>query len=511
MSQINNKTILKNTVYLYVRMLLGLIVSLITACVILEALGVVDFGLNDLVGGMVTLFSFVGATLSTSTSRFLSYSIGKGDQKDLSKIFSTAFYIHFIIGIIVVALGESLGVLLVNNVLEIPSDRLFACNVLWQTIVIGSFFSMIQVPLSSLVISYERMNIYAYIGMFDIFARLAIVYLVKYSPLDHLITLAGLNLIVCLIDFSFYFFYCKLQFPYIANLKVKRDKDTQKSILGFTGWSILGSLANMLRHSGLSILLNLFFGPIANAANAVAFRVNNAIMGFTSNFTMAVNPQITKSYAAQEYEGMKNLIFRAGKLTYYLLLVLCLPVVFECDYILHLWLGNDIPESSIIMTRLVLIISMVETFTYSIGCAIQATGKISKYQIVVSGIALLIFPVSYILFKLDFPVYSGLVIYLVCSTVALFVRLFFVKTLLNISPIEYVKSVFIKTFLVTIVTVIAPTILMVSLEDSVIRCVFIIIAIESIGMLSIWMFGLDQGERLFVKGLVNKVLKKKDI
>ena len=508
MSQINNKTILKNTVYLYMRMLLGLIVSLITARVILDALGVVDFGLNDVVGGMVTLFSFVGATLSTSTSRFLSYSIGEGNQKDLSKIFSTAFFINFIIGVIVVILGETLGVLLVNNVLDIPSERLFACNVLWQTIIIGSFISMIQVPLSSLVISYERMNVYAYIGMFDIFARLAIVYLVKYSPFDHLITLAILNLLVCLIDFSFYYFYCRRQFPNVANVRIKRDKDTQKSILGFTGWSILGSFANMLRHSGLSILLNIFFGPIANAANAVAFRVNNAIMGFTSNFTMAVNPQIIKSYAAQEFEGMKYLIFRAGKLTYYLLLVLCLPVIFECDYILHLWLGNDIPDSSIIMTQLVLIISMVDTFTYSIGCAVQATGRIKYYQLVISGISLLIFPLSWLLFKLGFPVYTGLVIYFLCSFVALWVRMYFIKSLLHISPTEYINNVFVKTTIVTVLSIIVPIVLSFLVSESGFRCLIMIFAIELITIPLIWFLGVDEAERSFVKQLFGKLIKK---
>lgn len=508
MSQINNKTILKNTVFLYMRMLLGLIVSLITARVILEALGVVDFGLNDVVGGMVTLFSFVGATLSTSTSRFLSYSIGKGDQGDLSKIFSTALFIHLVIGVIVVVLGETLGLLLVNNVLDIPDDRLFACNVLWQTILIGSFVSMLQVPLSSLVISYERMNVYAYIGMFDIFARLAIVYLVKYSPFDHLITLAALNLFISLVDFSIYYFYCKYQFPEVTIFKIKYDKDKQKEILGFTGWSILGSLANMLRHSGVSILLNLFFGPIANAANAIAFRVNSAIMGFTSNFTMAVNPQIIKSYAAQEYEGMKNLIFRAGKLTYYLLLVLCLPVIFECDYILHLWLGNDIPESSIIMTRLVLIISMVDTFSYSIGCAIQATGRIKNYQIVISGISLLIFPLSWILFRFGCPVYTGLIIYLFCSFIAMFVRLHFTNKLLDIPVKEYIYEVLGKTFMVTLLSLLAPVTISLILEESTVRCLLMISIVELILLMIICFFGINKTERLFVRKSISGFIKR---
>lgn len=508
MSQVNNKRIFKNTAYLYVRMLLGLIVSLITARVILEALGVVDYGLNDVVGGMVTLFSFVGATLSTSTSRFLSYSMGKNEENRLTLIFSTASYIHLVVAILVVVFGETIGVYLVNQVLDIPDDRLFACNVLWQTVIAGAFVSIVQVPLSSLVISYESMNVYAYIGMFDIFARLVIVYLVKYSPIDHLISLAFLNLLVCLLDILFYVIYCKKHFPKIVSFTFKCDKGIRKSMLGFTGWNILGSLANMLRHSGISILLNLFFGPIANAANAIAFRVNNAIMGFTSNFTTAVNPQITKSYAAGELTDMKLLVFRAGKLTYYMLLFLCLPIIFECDYILHLWLGNEIPEASIIMTRLVLVIAMVDSFTYSIGGAVLATGKIKDYQLVISGIALLVFPLSWVLFKMGLPVYTGMVVYLICSIVALIVRLYFVKVLLLIPPKEYICKVFVKTITVTILSLLAPFILSFVMDESAFKCMILIIVTEILTVFLIWFLGLEKNEQSFVKDTIDVFIKR---
>lgn len=508
MSQVNNKRIFKNTAYLYVRMLLGLIVSLITARVILDALGIVDYGLNDVVGGMVTLFSFIGATLSTSTSRFLSFSIGKDETETLKTIYKTANYIHLVIAIIVVVLGETIGVYLVNNVLDIPYDRLIACIILWQTVIAGAFLSILQVPLSSLIISYERMDVYAYIGLFDIFTRLAIVFLVKYSPYDHLITLALLNFAVCVINFLFYTIYCRRHFPSIAQFSIKYDAEVKKKMLGFTGWNVLGSLANMLRHSGLSVLLNVFFGPIANAANAIAFRVNSAIMGFTSNFTTAVNPQIIKSYAAGEKEDMKMLIFRAGKLTYYMLLLLCLPIMFECDFILHLWLGNKVPQDAIIMTRIVLAISMVDTFTYSIGCAIQATGKIRNYQLVISGIALLIFPLSWVLFKIGFPVYTGLFVYLVCSMTALIVRMHFVKSLLSISPKEYAKNVFLRTFIVTILSCIVPLVLYVYIEESWVRFLIILVVIEFVSLSMIWLFGIDKRERMFLKTSVERVLKR---
>ena len=287
-------------------MLLGLVVSLFTARVILETLGVVDYGLNDVVGGVVSLFSFIQGSLSSSTSRFLSYELGKQNGSVISKTFSNAFFIHLVFAVMIIFLGETIGLYVVNYVLNIPESRFFACNVLWQFVLFSTFLSIIQVPMSALVISYERMNIFAYIGIFDICARLGIVFLVKFSPFDKLISLALLNAVISLLDFLIYLIYSKREFPEAACFFCGKDSVVIKKMLGFTGWSIVGSLANMLRHSGLNVLLNIFFGPVANAANAIAFRVNTAIMGFTSNFTTAVNPQITKSYAAEEYEDMKK-------------------------------------------------------------------------------------------------------------------------------------------------------------------------------------------------------------
>jgi len=508
MSQINSKRVLKNTIYLYSRMLLGLVVSLITARVILDALGLVDYGLNDLVGGMVSMFAFITTTLSTSASRFMSYSIGKGEQKDIRKVFSNAFIIHLYVALIIIMLGESIGVYLVNYVLDIPNDRLFACNVLWQAVILGSCIIMLSVPMSALVISYERMNVYAYVGMFDIFARLTIVFLVKNSPFDKLISLAFLNLSVSLCDTLFYYLYCKSKFPNVVSYEIHRDKEIQKSMLGLIGWNIIGSLANMLRHTGLSMLLNVFFGPIANAANAIAYRVNNAIMGFTGNFTTAVNPQITKSYAAGEYDGMENLIFRSGKLTYYMLMFICFPIIFECEYILHLWLGSEIPQETFLLTRLVLVIALVDTFTFSIGCAVQATGQVKNYQLVVSGIALLIFPVSWILFKCGYSLYWGLIVYLTCSVISLFSRLYFLESLLHIRVFDYCKNVFFRTAISTCLCAIYPMVVCNCMTDATNRCIYIVGGCIVFNSIIIWIIGLSRSERDFIKGLIFSLFSK---
>lgn len=508
MAQVNNQRILKNTTYLYLRMFLGLVVSLFTARVILDALGAVDYGLNHVVGGLVTMFSFVNGSLSSSTSRFISYEIGKGNDDNLSRTFSNAFVIHFALAAIVVALGETIGVYIVNNVMNIPADRLSACDLLWQCVLLGVFLKIVTVPMNAMIIAFEKMGVYACVGLFDIIARLLVVFLVKYSPYDKLVSLALLNALVSLIDFAVYYTYTKLTFSLFVSYSLKCEMPIIRKMLRFTIWEFIGSTAVMLRTAGVNLLLNLFFSPIANAANAIAYRVNSAIVGFTANFTKAANPQIIKSYAAEEFVDMKKLIMRSGKITYYLLMLLSFPVIFECDYILHLWLGDNVPEDAVVMTKLVLVISMIDTFTYSIGCAVQATGQVKNYQLVVSGINLLAFPLSWVSFKLGMPVYSGLVVVMVCSLVSLGARMPFLKNLLHISPSEYILKVFLRVGMVSIVSLIPPFVLVHYIVDSGVRCVSMVLLTTIVSLTAIMLCGLEGEERAFVKDAVSKHLKK---
>lgn len=505
---VNTKRIAQNTFFLYIRTFIGLIVSLLTARVVFNALGIIDYGLNNVVGGVLGLITFVNNTLSASTSRFLAFEIGRGDKKQLSRIYTNAFFIHFIFACIVVLFGESIGLYMVNHVLVIPENRLFACNVLYQTVIFSTFIGLSQVQNGALIVAYEKMNIFAYLSVYDIVAKLLIVYIVPISPFDKLITLAILTFAVDLSVRIFNIYYCKKKFPDVFNWSLRYDKSTLKSMMGFSSWSLFGSIASMSRTVGLNFLLNIFFGPLANAANAIAYRVNSAIVQFTSNFTTAVNPQITKSYAAKEYESMKKMIFRSGKFTYYLLMLLCLPVIFEVKYILHLWLGGDVPEDAFIMTVLVLTISMTETFTFSMGCAIQATARIRNYQLAISGILLSIFPIAYIAFKLGAPPYSGLVVYLCISIIGLACRMFFLKSLLDISPWDYTNKVFRHTLQVSLVCSLVPLGITCLMESSLLRVFLVVIASEITSIAGIWFLGIDESERIFLKRVCAKVYNK---
>lgn len=504
----NNNRIAKNTLFLYARMLLGMIVSLYTARIILQALGSEDFGLNNVVGGVIALFSIVTAVLNSATSRFLTVELGREDIPAMSKVYKNSMSLYILLALIVFILEETVGIFLVNYTLSIPDERLLACNILYQTIVLSSVLSLFVVPAGSLIIAYEKMDIYAYLGVGEIIARCIVVYLVMISPIDKLVSLAILNLLVFFVISAIKLIYCKRVFKDVFSFSLEWDQPLIRTMLGFSFWNLIGSAAYVLRIQGVNILINVFFGPIANAANAIAYQVNSAVNGFVTNFSTAVNPQITKTCASEQYEQMKNLIFRSGKFTYYMTMMLCFPILFETDFILHLWLGDNIPEYTVTMTRIVLIISMVETFTYSIGCAVNATGNVKYYQIVICNIMLLIFPIAWVLFKLGFPPYYGLIVYLITSVAALIARFYFMGKLLHISPTEYIKKVYSHTIIVSLISLIAPGLLCCFLSDGWSRFLLNLITVEIVNCIAIWTVGLEKSERGFLISAIKRFFKR---
>ena len=307
--------------------------------------------------------------------------------------------------------------------------------------------------------------------------------------------------------YLFYYCYCKIKISTVFHITWHIDKKLTGSMLGYTTWSLIGSSANMLKNQGVNILINVFFGSVVNAANAIAYQVNHAVTNFTNNFTIAMNPQIIKTYAAEQHEDMKKLIFRGGKFSFYLLMFLCFPIIFETDYILSLWLG-EIPEYTSIFTRLVLILAMIESFTYSIGCAIQATGNIKYYQLIISGVTLLNFPVSYLFYKLGFPPQTALSVSIVISSTTLLLRLFFMKKLLNISPREYCNRVFIKIITVVLLCLPIPILIYVYMKDSFMRLIVITLSIFIVNVIVVTVIGVDKRERLFLKNALLKILCK---
>ncbi len=504
----NSTRIAKNTIFLYGRMLLGLVVSLFTSRIILQALGVEDYGLNNVVGGVVSLFSIITGVLDSATSRYLTVELGKGNILQMREVYKNAMSLYTILAVVIVILEETIGLYLVNKTLVIPDDRLWACNILYQTVVLSSLLTLFLVPTGSLIIAYEKMDAYAYLGVGEILAKCLVVYLVMISPVDKLISLACLNLLIIITVSVIKLRYCQCTFKDVFTYKLGWDKTLVGSMFGFSCWHLLGSAAYVLRIQGVNILLNVFFGLMVNAANTIAYQVNSAVGGLVSSFSKAVNPQITKTCAAGQHDQMKSLVFRSGKFTYYLLMFLSFPILFETDFILHLWLGDNVPEYTVIMTRLVLIISMVETFTYSIDCAVNATGKVKYYLIVICSILLMIFPITWILFKLGCPPYFGMVIYLFTSVAALMARFYFMKKLLNISALEYTRKVYFHTVLVSLISIVIPFFICAKMVDGWLRFILVFAVVEMVNVLVIWTIGLDKAEKTFVVAMANKVLHR---
>jgi O-antigen/teichoic acid export membrane protein len=324
----NNKRIAKNTLFLYIRMMFTMLIALITSRVVLNALGFVDYGLNNVVAGVITLFGFLNSSLGSATSRFLTFELGLNNTERLKTVFRTAFNIHFGMAIIVVVLCETAGLWIVNNVLTIPPERLFACNMIYQFVIVSSVFSIMQVPFNALIIAHERMNVFAFIGITNAVLQLGVAGLISVATFDKLIFYGVLNAGVVIGIYAFYHFYCKYRLDGY-NLGRTMDKPLLKEMIGYSGWSLFGNAAGMSLSSLTNILMNVFFGPVVNAANAIAQQVSAAVTSFCSNFTMALNPQIVKTYAANEMLQMKLLIFRGGKFSFFLLMIFLIPVWLE--------------------------------------------------------------------------------------------------------------------------------------------------------------------------------------
>ena len=492
-----NQRIARNTVYLYIRMAIIMIVSLYTSRILFNSLGEKDYGLNNVVAGVVLLFSYFNNSLSAATSRFITFRLGTNDYEALGKVFCNSFYIHLFLAIIVFVIGETVGLYIVTHILQIPDNRMLACLVAYQMVVFSALMTIVRVPFYAVVFSYEKMNIIALVGIIEAVAKCVIAITLMFTSYDKLILLSILNFVVTLFTSVFYVLYCKLKNDRVIKVYPKLDCKIIKEMLGFTTWSLLGSTAIVLKKQGINILINVFFGPVVNAANAIAVTVNHAVTNFTSNFTSAVNPQIIKTYAANEREQTKLLIFRSGKISYFLLMFLCIPLIFETDFILKLWLGN-FPIYTKLFTRLILILSMIEAFSYSVGCAFQANGNIRNMQLTTSFISLLIFPLSYILYKLKFEPVAAFWVMIVISSILNIVYLYYIKKLLDISPIEYSRRVYLPCFMMSILSIPIPYCVYINMQEGWVRFLVMILVVSIVNIITMLICGFEKSERTYI-------------
>lgn len=502
----NNKRIAKNTMLLYFRMIFIMVISLFTSRINLQSLGVENFGIYNVVGGVVAMFSVFSGSLSVSISRFITYELGKGNQEKLKKVFSTAVSIQIFLAICIVILAEIIGIWFLNTKMNIPAERLNAANWVMHFSILAFAVNLISVPYNAAIIAHEKMSAFAYVSVFEVIAKLGITYYLFISPFDKLKTYAVLLFALSIVLRIIYGIYCKRNFQE-CSYKFIFDKGLIKQMTGFAGWSLFGLVAYSGYNYGLNILLNLFFGPVVNAARGIAFQVQNAVQGFSNNFQMALNPQIIKSYAQNDLKRMHQLIFASSKYAFFLLFFLSLPIIIEAPKILSVWL-TEVPEHTVNFVRLILALITFDSLGSSISIAQQATGKIKKYQIWVGGIMLMIVPVAYVSLKMGARPESVYIVYFLACIVAHIVRMIIIKPMIKLSLQEYFHKVIFRLIIVavcaSILPIIAYKLLPVTLLSLFVVCLLCPITVT----VSIYFLGLEQSERKMVNEKLKNVSQK---
>lgn len=502
----NSKRIAKNTILLYVRMIFTMVVSLFTSRVILSTLGIEDYGVFNVVAGFVTMFSVFTSSLSAAISRFLTYELGKGDLATLKKIFSTSVNVQLILSVVVIIIAEVIGVWFLNSKLNIPEDRMVAANWAYQCALANFLFSLISVPYNSSIIAHERMDVYAFFSIFEVIFKLVIVYMIFISPFDKLITYSLLYAFVGLSLRIIYGVYCKRHFEE-CTYQMVIDKPMLKEISSFAGWNMLGSGAYVFNTQGVNILSNLFFGVTVNAARGIATQVESVIRQFVTNFTTALNPQITKSYAVGDLQYMYKLVCKGAKYSYFMMLFFVVPFLFESDIILSLWL-KEVPVSTALFLRLTMIGTLFDILGNSTANACWATGKVKRYYLYVSTIGFMVFFISWGLFALGFPAYVSYMVFIVVYCILIFVKLFIIKGLINFPVRMYMKETIGRIIPVSLLVMVISSIPCITIDSSILRLVITFITSSLSFILATFFIGLEASEKNMVKRRVHFYIHK---
>ena len=494
--QTANKTIAKNTLLLYFRMMVTMIVSLYTSRVILHVLGVDDYGIYQAVGGIVGFLAFINNALGTGSSRFLTYGLGEGNADKLKRIFSTTLSAHIILALIIVIIAETAGLWFLYNKMEIPAERFEAALYTFHISIITAFFTLTQVPYNACIIAHERMNVYAYVSIFDAVSKLMIVYALNLGDYDKLKLYATLLCLLQVGIMTFYRFYCIRHFSE-SHYKFSIDTKLFREIASFSGWSLFSNSSIALNNQGILILLNMFFSPAVVAARAISIQVNMAANQLVTNFQTAANPQIVKLYAEKDYEGSKQLLLQTTRFSYYLMLLMSLPICLVAPQLLQLWLGV-VPEYTVIFLQIIIVQSLFQIFDTSFYRALYAKGQLRENALISPTLGFIQFPIVYILFRLGCsPVvlsWTSLVVYALLGLI--------IKPILVIKIVNYtwkdIFSVFIPCLKVTLTSLPIAILAYIFLYNNssllLSFCGITIVCLFSVSF-TIWFVGMDSKMR----------------
>ena len=491
----NNKRIAKNSIILYVRFLFTMAVNLYTSRVVLSVLGVDDFGLYAVVTSAITIFFFLNASMVGATSRFLTFELGKKDLVQLKKTFSASLTTHIVIALVIVILGETIGLWYLENRMVVPENRMTAVRWVYQLAIISSTATIIQSPYNASILAHERMNVYAYIEIFNTCLKLGIVYLLTIGNLDKIILYAILTLGVSIVILTTYIIYCLLHFEE-CKYKFEWDKKIIYPMLSFSGWNLLTNGAYSLSTQGIQIILNIFFANAINAAYGIAMQIHSAFYSLAMSFLMAVKPQIVKYYAEDRVLEMENLTINATKFSFLFLFSFSFPVMLEMDFVLDLWLKQP-PEFATIFCRLFLIIVLLTVLSENIFRCIQATGKMKTQSIYVGGLLTLIPVIAYLFFKLgNTTPYMPLLIALGVYIMTFFARLIIAHRLIpQVSVSRFLKKVVLTSFIIVFISSILPLFAHYSIDGGFFRFVLVVLSSISSVAIATYYIGLSRQMR----------------
>lgn len=482
-----------------------LLISLYTSRVVLSTLGIVDYGINNVVGGVITMLGFLTSSLGGASSRYITYNLGKGDMTVMKKTFGNILSIHFILAAIVLVIGETVGLWFMSTQLQIPPERETAALCVYQFSIFSSVLAVISVPYNATIIAHEKMSAFAYISIADAILKLLIVYLLVIIPYDKLIIYAILYFCIQAFDRIVYGVYCSRHFAE-THTRLRYDGKLFREIFTFAGWTMNGNLAVIGYTQGLNILLNIFFGPAVNAARGIAVQVQGVCQQFCSNFQMALNPQLTKNYAQGDLDNMHRLLVKSSKFSFYILFFIVLPLMFKAEFVLKLWLGI-VPEHTVTFLRLILIVGLLYTLSNPIIVSVHATGKLKKFQLIEGTMLLTIVPIAYILLKFFGirPEYV-FVVHIVVELCTQYARLRIVLPMIDMKLEDYFQSVIKPILLVVILSPWLPYIANTTVHGQwtsfFVVCIICVICISG----CVYFIGCTKSERMFIKEKLSEIL-----
>lgn len=493
---VNNTRIAKNTVLLYFRTLFVMFISLYTSRIILRILGVDDFGIYQVVGGIVAMFSIISGSISLSISRYITFEIGTGNKERLRQVFSTSVIIQILLAIIILIFSEYPALWFVDHKMTLPYDKIEATKWVFQFSLISFCINLISIPYNACIIAHERMRAFAYISIIEAVMKLVVCYLILISPFGKLVSYAALMTVTALIIRIIYSVYCSKNFAECRGAFLF-NKNLFHEMISFSGWSFFSNSGSVANLQGVTMLMNVYFGLAYNTARGLATQVETSILQFVNNFTTAINPQITKSYAAGQLQDTYRLVCRGAKFSCFAMYVMAIPLFFEMRTVLHLWLGK-VPDHTVIFSQLSLVLGLFDCMGSSAFTACIATGKLKKYALVITSISWIEFCGTWILYKYGAPAVSTYYLYIIVKLLINIARMFLLKNMIGLPLRVYLQDVFKPVLIVGILSIIIPAFISYYLDESIIRIILTVVtAIVSV-CICVYYLGLSINERTII-------------